>query len=433
MRHGQTLPGSFACAILLLLSCADAATGQAQSRGGSRTTPNPCDPPGQRDHLIVCHREIESRREIALGAHETLRVTVLDANPLVYSYGVTGEPFTEDQSARDAFRRLFALRDVQTGAGLAQVSDGDCRTGTGLSAVEKFECFTEALASTAILITEQIRISDTEEYKTPAQGKAVADRIRANLAAIPPAVLSFITSETTLSAELAARYQALGASPTAVQQAQNNAAREAIPGIARFWRELQQLTLGPRTFVYNFAGTRDEVIRLHIQNRLGDPYQPTRVVTRTGEGIAIARAKPRHGGFEFTTGLGFVAGERVSYSLEKVPADSFRVVADTARDLSVPPSLFLSYLWPVRGPTVFGVTAGAGIKDLSQIDDTTDLLGGVTLGHEWFRLTIGAAFTSEIRTLPGLSATNRTADENILNRASRDRVWRFAVAVHGRF
>src|SRR3954468_12874578 len=75
-------------------------------------TSSVCVPRTNADVIQLCHWDLRRRHTTALYPKETLRVTILDANPLIYSYDLTGEQFVEDQSARDAFRTLFALRSA---------------------------------------------------------------------------------------------------------------------------------------------------------------------------------------------------------------------------------------------------------------------------------------------------------------------------------
>ncbi|HSU14465.1 hypothetical protein [Longimicrobium sp.] len=408
---------------------------QQQQNGSGSSSSGDCAPRTDADVVQLCHWDLRRRHTTALYPKETLRVTVLDANPLIYSYDLTGEQFVEDQSARDAFRTLFALRSAAPAQvqhptlAAAREARETCEARRGDPTAD-FTCFAGGIESAAELLLALIRETDLFNGTTAEEGREVTNSIRETLRGVENPIRPFLASDAALIAELDARFQAI-TSPTPDQQARYKAVRDAAGGVVRFWHELERLYLGPITRVYNYNSGTDELIRLRIQNRLGDAYTPLRPTST--EGIALAVIKPVAHGFEFSTGLAFVFGDRANFSVSKLTGDTLRVQADTVHDLSVPPSLFLSYLWHPGGTVTLGPTFGVGVKDLSQIENSTDLLGGITIGLEWFRLTFGGAYASEISAIPGLDSQNRTTDPNVLSRATRQRVLHPFFAVHGHF
>ena len=80
----------------------------------------------------------------------------------------------------------------------------------------------------------------------------------------------------------------------------------------------------------------------------------------------------------------------------------------------------------------YGLTIGVGVQgdNLQQIDTSTDLSLLGTLGYEWLRFSAGVACTSGIVSLAGVGEDNKTLDQNVLNRAERDRRARFVFALH---
>lgn len=378
--------------------------------------------------VSVRHRALREMapRSAVLVPKSNLWVVIHDANPLIYDYRLSGQSYTEDQAARDAFRRLFALRDVSTMLQPQRVAGtGDpCDGLSPADTVAHFECLARSVAKTSEILLGAIQYTDSA---TEAPTK-VAQEVQNRLEAIPEGIRDFLLSEEILKRELSERYGRIP-SPRAEVQALHSAVSEAVPAVVLFNRELRTLRLGLVEIPYSYQGDGDKIIELRITNRLGEAYRPQR--TLSDSGLYVARIKPLRRGFEVSTGIAFVGGERAQFRLEKLNADTLKVVGDTVRDVSFPPSAFLTYLFPLRGAPKLGPSFGVGVGgDLKEIQTNTDLLGGLTFAHEWFRFTVGTAYTSEIHSIPGLGEDSRTTDPNILDRASRSRKWRFMIAGH---
>jgi hypothetical protein len=393
-------------------------------------------------------------RELQHGAYCTLRLTsrrtvlvhVVDANPLIYEYQLAATPVAADPAVA-AFRALFAVRDVPPAAAVArdlqQVVAGTTENKAARQTVAAQTLASEVLQVADVLSDLLVESDWVDTRRTAADVQASLDLQLTAVLVATQELRNYLYSDQALIARLDALWAAVPIGERAPLEPIMTAARVAAPGVVTLSSQLRALALGTTWLSYEATGEGEHVIELAITNRLGSAYLPRRA---TGTGFDVAALRPATPRYLFSVGLGGLFGDRRTYALEEVPATTpsegeptppqeYTVREAMAKRVSIVPTalLTLQFTPSRRYPDlVVGPSIGVGVRGdaLEQIDAATDLMGLLTAGWDWARVSLGAAYTSEITDLDGLADGDRTTDPNALTRATRDRKWRMVLSFH---
>ena len=250
-----------------------------------------------------------------------------------------------------------------------------------------------------------------------------------------PLDAAYLNSPSYLRAELNRLAEAAGKGldEEAKREIENRraAADSLIDPLTTLWTSLQTPPVGEEYRLYKHTnGT--QIVELQIKSRLGDTYHPLRAAP--AEPVRVATIGTRAPTAFFSMGISTIFGKRTEHSLETLTGEDqgkFRVITQEHDDVSFAPTGFFTVQHPGENGFSFGGTLGVGISgDLRALDETTDVIVGITPGLRGAYLTIGIAYTSDISKLPELGEGSITTDPNILNRAERTRELRFVTALH---
>lgn len=382
---------------------------------------------GGANHVVFRHCDPLQTVPITLsiGTREDLWVHIPDANRLTYSYSVGSTPDAADAAFRDALSRLLGVGTTGGGG-----TSGRAALVADQGKVDDFDEFADAITAASTATAHVIRTFDDCSADTPDHEEQL-ERISDELPVAYLNSASFTRAELTRLAQAASDAADAAARPRI--ESRRAAADALIDPLTLMWRELQAPPVGDVYQLYKH-GTATQVVELRIQNRLGDAYRPLRAVP--AEPIRVATIGTRAPAAVFSMGVAAIAGRRTEYSLEPLTgadAGKFRVVSQEHDDLSLAPTGFFTLQRAWYNGLSLGGTLGVGVNgDIRELDETTDLIAGITTGFRGAYLTIGAAYTSDITKLPDLGEGNITTDPNILVRADRDRAIRFVAGLHVR-
>jgi hypothetical protein len=246
----------------------------------------------------------------------------------------------------------------------------------------------------------------------------------------------YVVSVEVARVELARRWETVPAAQRETRTALRDAANAIIPAVVGWRSRIQTAPNGPVLIKFDYPGNGDYRVQLTIVNRLGEAYEPHRW---TGTSADVAIARPRFRPIQGSVGIAGVFGKRVESSLSKISKpgtpDTFKVVTREINKFSYVPVTLLSGQWSVKtlGPDcVAGVGLGLGLKgdEINNLGQATDVLGVLTLGYDWLRVSFGAAYTAEIVSISGVAADGLTTDANALKNPSLDRKLRWVFALH---
>ena len=374
-------------------------------------------------------------RRIRLSRGERLQILVPDAIPMIYDLELGSRAFPDDDATRDLFRKLIGANGgvIVTDEMVGQLVQGASIVGMTRDTTRSPKAEFEALARRVLyyggVIAVELRKVDDYDH-TP--GNAASVRSELLRAANRLGLSIYLGSENDLRTHVETSYAAIP-TPDAATQALRSIVANAIPSIIFFHKKLSVFAYQRRTMPFEYTGGHVSVL-LTLSNRLGDDYQ---AAVSAGGPIIVAVIEEAPSPFSFSAGIGGVLGSlRVTHRLERVSAvatpDTFRVVADSTRQLSFLPSVFFTFFPSQRLNPTLGLTIGAGLVGgkFTGLSENMDLVAGITIGRDWFRATVGGAYLSEITSLTGLGSDGTTTDPNILARQERSRHWRLLFALH---
>ena len=245
----------------------------------------PCDSTAQAERQIVVtmsHRNLRSTGfcTLRLSARRTVLVHITDANPLIYSYSMTGTALAADP-APAAFRTLLGVRAIQLAVREAEVH----YQPPELSDADRLELFAHSVISLGDELLDLVATSDWTSNEDAAEvERKVQNAVESAVAR--RGLGAAIGSEERLRARLDALLNAIPkANLTDELTSLHAAAREAAPAVVTLTRQLRSLSLGHAWVPYQYAGSGDVILEINITNRLGDAYTRRRA---TGEELDVA-------------------------------------------------------------------------------------------------------------------------------------------------
>lgn len=401
---------------------------------GSATSATP-----ERSNVVeVRHAELSATdvRDIRREQKRDVWIRIVDANRLIYTYAAEGTQLADDRQARDDFQKL--LGGVPGGAKRRAADSATTSLKAALGAPLTFEEFAVELLVLRDVIRQNIIFTDT------ASGSTVhsIERGRKNVEDAASRLFPFVDDTASAVARVQTLYAALDGPAKVLNEPLRAAAVSAAPAVVRWRGEFLRAVGGAAEVQYEYAGTGDYLIELSVKNRLGEAYQPARWV---GSGADVALTKPKFKPFQVSLGLGGLQGDRIEAELVQVSAkgasvDTFEVRQRKVGKLSILPSTFFSVQHGLRqSPWTVGGTLGVGLRsdEVANVAQATDLMGLVTIGYDWMRVSVGAAYTTEITGFNGTfrgagadSTRSLTTDANALQRTDRTRKKRLVMAIH---
>lgn len=349
-------------------------------------------------------------------------VRIDDANPLIYSYDVSGVAIPSDPSL-STFLNLFGPQQLQAASGAAPSDMTKAPPPELNNVLQSTLAFSSSLAS---LI----------EYSDEGHDTAIATqqyvRSETNLAAIAAGLVDHLDSADALRAYLEAVYQKADAAAQQSEHARYDRCMAAADAICSTYHGLTHISLGTTTRRVHLEGSASERVVLHVTNRLGDAYAPRRLV---GD-VTVAEIIPEERPIVFSVGVTAIAGRRRAFELQRVSQatepDTFTIVSHRNSSLTLLPSVQMTATWPISPTAGLGGTIGFGIRGDAgeRITNGSDLMLGLTIRYYWLNVTLGSAYAALVEDVGGLVSGDRTTDANILTRTSIGREWRFAVTLH---
>lgn len=389
------------------------------------------------------------RDQVRLREGEVLTVWIEEANPLVYTYTLRGETLTEDTLTRNLFRRLIGAAAVPFAPAQGAVSEAvarqrpaRCPSVSAASGNDTLRVFAQNVLAFAAALRGLVVLTDEGP---PSSGTAQAVRTCVAYATDQLDLRWSLASETLLRHRLDELLTARGAAATSTERELHQLASGAAQAVVFFANQLAEFQYQRVAMRYPYTGGGTVIVGLQIKNKLGDAHPNPAIVTDGP--VPLAEVRLREPTFYFSTGLTGVFGTRRVFTIDKVYAapnpppadgsagvDTFRVATTTLNQFSFVPTLFFTWAPVEAWRPGFAVSLGAGLNggDIKQVDNNIDIMAMVTVGAEWFRVSAGVAYLTQMATVAGLSNENKTTDPNVLTRAERERRLRFAVAVHVR-